>query len=72
MTGDHTPADTPNAKRSSAQHRLGLAECPECSGKRFVLGEPCSYCETTGRVTLERHHDYVFGRALAADSEPPK
>jgi DnaJ-class molecular chaperone len=52
---------------------MGLADCPRCEGHKvdpFKTGEPCTYCEGAGKVTLMRHHEYL-GLAPASHDHPP-
>jgi len=63
------------SRSSSTTFRLGLADCPRCEGKKIdphKNGEPCSYCDGGGKVTLVRHHEYLGLAPPPSSSLDPK
>ena len=47
---DLTPVESPDAKRKSGQHRMGLVVCPSCNG----VNPACNVCEGIGVVAVDR------------------
>lgn len=64
---DKTPAHTPNAKRSSAQHAFDLQDCPCCLLRGFSM--TCECCGGGRKVTRETAEGWKF--AHSPESEPP-
>ena len=68
MSDDPTPAESSNAKRSSAQYALAMRDCPKCM--RDAYSKTCALCGGGRKVAQETAIAWSVGNS--PESEPPR